>query len=571
MIWEHNVYVVVMITNLVERGRSKCHKYWPVEGTMTHGNIDVTIVKEDIMAHFTIRTLKLKHTDLKENKRVVSDRLVKQYHYTTWPDHGTPSDTLPVLTFVRKSVEANPQDGGPIVVHCSAGVGRTGTYIVIDAMIKQAAANQKLNVFGFLKHIRTQRNHLVQTEEQYVFLHDALVEALSIGVTEISLDSISNFIAKLNSPVGEVNSTLLLDKHFNLVVDFVPSDYEFRAAKGEPNIIKNRDPGLLPIESTRVALSAKPGLGDSDYINASWMEGYDKVKEFIVTQHPTCDTRIDFWKMLWDYKAQSVVLLTPLSEDLPVFWPIKFEEYDLDYFKVKHINEAIHERYSTLYFVVSSRYDDYELKVRIIHFNGYPCTARPTYKVLNTVNLVQDMHPEYPNGPLVLVDRYGGTDAATFCALTTLQKQLKREGCVDVYQVCKMCHKNRPGIWRQREDYLNIYKVFESLTQPENENKEILFNGYRLGMSMENGILTRRHPSTDKGSVIQLMMNRGNSEPGDESLRSSVHTQGKRCLVEEHRRDVTAVGPGADVLPTRYIYAALIISILGVMLGQLFI
>jgi len=533
MIWEQNVYVVVMITNLVERGRNKCHKYWPMnmEGNITHGHFEVTIVKEDIMANFTVRTLKLKHTGLKKNKGVVSERLVKQYHYTTWPDHGTPSDTLPVFTFVRKSVAANPQDGGPIVVHCSAGVGRTGTYIVIDTMIKQAAAKQKLNVFGFLKHIRSQRNHLVQTEEQYVFIHDALVEALSIGVTEIALDSISDFIAKLNSPVGEVNSTLLLDKHFNLVVDFVPSDYEYVAAKGESNIRKNRVSGLLPIESTRVALAATPGMGDSDYINASWMEGYDKVKEFIVTQHPTCETRVDFWKMLWDHKAQSVVLLTPLSDDFPVFWPIKLEEHDMDYLKVKFIKEAIYEGHSTLDFVVSSLYDDYELKVRIIHFNGCPYTEGSKYEVLDAVNLVQDWHLEYQNGPLVVVDRYGGTDAATFCALTTLQKQLKREGSVDVYQVCKMCHKTRPGIWSQSEDYLNIYKVFESLTQAKDENKKILLNGY-----------------------------------------SSVHTQGNRCMVKEvHGRDVTVVGPGVDILPTTYIYAAFIISILGVMLGQLFI
>ena len=439
--------------------------YWPKEGTITYGHIDVTIVKEKVMANYTVRVLRLKHTKLKKKKWMMYERTVEQYHYTAWPDHGTPADTGSVLTFVRKSVASNPPDGGPIVVHCSAGVGRTGTYIGIDAMIKQAQVKQEMNVFGFLKHIRSQRNHLVQTEEQYVFLHDALVEALSSGNTEVSLTSIGDYIGKLNSTVSEVDSTILLDKQYNLVVDFVPNDYDHVAAKKPINASKNRDPAIVPIESARVALRAKPGVEGSDYINASWLQGHDKLKEFIITQHPTGETREDFWTMLWDHNAQTVVLLTPIDTEQPIFWPIKNEEYDLGYFKVKFIEEAVHEGHSTLDFVVSSRYDDYELKVRIIHCHGWPHNARPLFKVFNVVNLVQDWHLEYQNGPLVVVDKFGGTEAATFCALTTLKKQLDHEDLCDIYQVCKLAHNKRPGIWRCKDDYLYIYQAIESLTQ----------------------------------------------------------------------------------------------------------
>ena len=166
-----------------------------------------------------------------------------------------------------------------------------------------------------------------------------------------------------------------------------------------------------------------------------------------------------------DHNAQTVVLLTPINDDLPVFWPGKQEEYDLGYFKVRFIEAREQEGHSTLDLVVSSRYDDYELKVRIIHCSGWPHNARPAHKVFSVVNLVQDWHLEYQNGPLVVVDRAGGTDAATFCALTTLRKQLSAEEAVDVYSVSKLAHNKRPGIWRSKDDYLYLYQAWPSKLQ----------------------------------------------------------------------------------------------------------
>ena len=143
------------------------------------------------------------------------ERHIYQYHYTHWPDHGTPDHALPVLSFVKKSASADPEDAGPIVVHCSAGVGRTGTYIVIDTMLKQCKAKGEINIFSYLNYIRSERNYLVQTEEQYIFIHDSLCEGIESGDTNINSNYLTRYIHSLHTSTDSSNSTsTLLNKQF---------------------------------------------------------------------------------------------------------------------------------------------------------------------------------------------------------------------------------------------------------------------------------------------------------------------------------------------------------------------
>ncbi|KAJ9581538.1 hypothetical protein L9F63_023279 [Diploptera punctata] len=467
MVWEQRVAIIVMITNLVERGRRKCDMYWPKEGTETYGVIQVKLMKEDVMATYTVRTLQIRHLRIKKKKQAMAERFVYQYHYTNWPDHGTPDHPLPVLSFVKKSSAANPVDAGPIIVHCSAGVGRTGTYIVLDAMLKQIRSKGEVNIFGFLRHIRTQRNFLVQTEEQYIFIHDALLEAIESGETNINQAYLSRYIHSLQASDALEEKTepwKMLETQFKLVTSFQPKDFNLVSANKPCNQLKNRALDLLPVESARVHLTPKPGVDGSDYMNATWFQGFHKLREFIITQHPLDVTVQDFWQMVWDHNAQTIVLLSSSDDpEFGVFWPMGEDDMEAENFRVKFVEESDNGGHITRGFTVQSLQDDYELAVRMIHSPNWPHNCSPLTSLFELINLVQEWHLEYQNGPIIVMDRFGGTEAATFCCLTTLYKQLEYENHVDVYMYAKLYHNKRPGIWKCQDDYLLLYRAMEAM------------------------------------------------------------------------------------------------------------
>ncbi|KAI4873063.1 hypothetical protein NFI96_025489 [Prochilodus magdalenae] len=175
MVWENGCTVIVMMTALVEDGEQQCERYWPDEGSSLYNIYEVNLVSEHIWCKdFLVRSFYLKNVQTQET------RTLTQFHLLSWPAQGIPTSTRPLLDFRRKVNKCYRGRSCPIIVHCSDGTGRTGTYILIDMVLNRMAKGVKeIDIAATLEHIRDQRPSMVRTKDQFEFALTAVAEEVN--------------------------------------------------------------------------------------------------------------------------------------------------------------------------------------------------------------------------------------------------------------------------------------------------------------------------------------------------------------------------------------------------------
>ncbi|XP_055884587.1 receptor-type tyrosine-protein phosphatase alpha-like [Biomphalaria glabrata] len=467
MLWEQHVDIVVMLTNLVEEAKVKCEQYWPESGKVSYGDTKVQVIQAKTFADYTIRTIEL-------NQYNGGTRILTQYHFTSWPDQSVPNSPWALVDLAMK-VLAHPTTQ-PIVVHCSAGVGRTGTFIALHNVLKDAEETNRIDFYSTLVRLRQDRIFMIQTPDQYEFLHRAVQAALICTPTVVSVSECSERVKELLKK--EVSGLSKIEKEYRSI-NLVSKD--IRNSQLDDNEVEkstkekvyqnthelkkdgqNRFPNIMPRKFDRPYLVCEQ-KNMSDYINAVFTPALFKKDQHIITQLPMPQTVSDLWRLVKQYKISLMVAfeLEKLGTDktMTVYLPIVVDS-SLALGNIEIHCTAINDK---------DLWEEQILKVRneksksdsqdVVHLKCKD-TEMDVKKLLSLILKIR-AYTAYTSGRTLFLCRNGATFSGLCSVLCTVLDRLDEDAKVSVPLVVGAMKTVRPEVIPNLEQYRIVYEVLE--------------------------------------------------------------------------------------------------------------
>nr|XP_039258287.1 receptor-type tyrosine-protein phosphatase alpha-like [Styela clava] len=459
MIIEHKCYLIVMLTKEREDGKKKCEKYWPDKNkNQMFGSVLVENIHEVNYGSFIKRSITVKS----RNKGLDVTLNVYQYQFLKWPDHGAPATTSDLLRMHRAVMENYEEigKGSPIVVHCSAGAGRTGTLIGFDILLDESKSVGSIDAFACVLNMRKQRVEMVQNSDQYVFVHKLVLEAILFEDRDLSSDEAKAKLEKIKTPDGEAS----IKKEFEDLNRIGPmKNSKLRGLDGK-NRKMNRSKKSIPYDYTLVTIFMQQDEDEIPYMNASWVESNDESSPMIASQGPTSSNIDLFWRLVLDNNVNTIVMLTKLKEEkeeqCAQYWPTNVGEVmkwnNLSVTRISDETEAsITERKIRVDRGPQSK------TVTQFHYIGWKSTSCPKdgREIIDLVNKMQKNIRSTGNGVTLIHCSDGIGRTGVFCATVNLIDRLKCENRVDVFRTVKDLRDGRPNMVETLDQYKFCYRA----------------------------------------------------------------------------------------------------------------
>ncbi|XP_048773766.2 receptor-type tyrosine-protein phosphatase kappa-like isoform X4 [Ostrea edulis] len=456
MVWQENATKIVNVTNLKEGTKIKCEKYWPDrKQTLKKGEFRIQNIEETVYANYVIRKLKV------TKKSSCDIRIVFMFHYTEWPDHDVP-EALNLVLFHRHIMRTSQsQTKVPMIVHCSAGIGRTGTFIALDALYSHGTKTGKVNIPEYVKALRKDRMSMIQSHEQLRVVYETLHEAFRAKHSLVYKDEfINRYDDSLTSDMSESSSHLQTE--FQELQDIKPTytDSDFKTAK--ENLDLNFSQDVLPVDSYLCHLSYVKG--QSNYYNAILLQSYTKPDALISAQFPAAESSEYLFRLIKDFEASILVALSPLTDMESVytnsFLPQKQSSINVGSFTLTHKSTSKSTNVSKTSVVIKKK------GLRDMQCEVFECPVWQTSHWMSDSRVMVDLVKEVkmsqyaqPNISIVVLSSDGASRTGTFCAVFNALEELTTDDEVDLFTIVRQLQIRRTEFFQHFMEYKFCHEV----------------------------------------------------------------------------------------------------------------
>ncbi|XP_061185094.1 receptor-type tyrosine-protein phosphatase alpha-like [Saccostrea echinata] len=458
MVYQENVSVIVMLTNLVEGKKKKCEKYWPERGIdALHGQIRVHFVNEKQYANYIIRSFRIYKSQQSDTSRKVT-----QFHYTQWPDHGVP-DPISLVLFhkhVRRALEkANIK--WPLLVHCSAGIGRSGTFIALDALHQQGLNTGVINVAEYVSKMREDRMNMVQNVDQYICLHIALLESFQ-GCSVVMSKAV--FVAKVqNIDQQNEESSFWITSQFNELISIKKKIDEDENKAGIDNGELLLKQNVLPIDKYRAVQT--PSEDDTvDYYNATLLSTFLENKMLIAAQYPKTKHPIDLIRLLVEHGSSILVFINPMTEIPLCAELLTQQKTDLGPYTVQQeetLRISVNLRRSKM--KIRNNEQTEWMAVNVYELLSWtildllPSDLRALSDVIKYIRM--DVSKGSEHTPITVLSKDGATGCGIFCAVYNAIQQLQQDNEVDIFTIVRQLQRRKAEMISSLKEYRACHEV----------------------------------------------------------------------------------------------------------------
>ncbi|XP_071483405.1 receptor-type tyrosine-protein phosphatase epsilon-like [Diadema antillarum] len=453
MVWQEKIDTIVMVTNLVEKGKTKCEQYWPgCESSVVYDTITVFCDGEnhgvyDVRRAFTI-------------EKRGEFRRVDHFHFVKWPDKGVPRNASVVLKFIEQVKLSREGKTTPLLVHCMLGVGRTGVVVTLHNEMERADLTGVVDIFNYVRQMRQCRPQMVQTPEQYEFIHDAILEYILNPNTMIPVDQMAETYRRLlkkDKSTGEIP----LEQEYQILYTLChePPSNAVQTGGLAENTTKNRYQNVIPVDKHRPLLMTTSYDSSTQYINATFCQAYRERERIITTQMTLPSTVVDFLSLIYDYRISTIVMLNDVMDEqsASIYWD-KSNPNITDPFSIDVLGKVESDHWVERTLELKRRRDT--RIVQQFQFTSWVAVQSDGFcqNILDFLHHVTTNHDD-DDSPILVHCLNGIGRTGVFCVIKMSIDQLEAEGVVDIFQIVKTLRNDNQQMIQSFDDYLLCYSI----------------------------------------------------------------------------------------------------------------